>query len=122
MPYFSQEALKELYGLIDQGLHKLDTIEREINVLTQYTVHPTPEARAVAAALRAADVDQQLDFIGQARRTLIDIRAKLGLDDFDDNDAEDVCQVLDRVKIIAREMNVAAQAYSTSMQRIAETN
>ena len=73
-------------------------------------------------ALDGIGAEQQLRFIEEARQTLSVVREKLGSDTFNDDDAEEVCQVLDRVKAIGRNMRSSAETYGRHLQRIAETN
>lgn len=123
MGYFSEHDAVYLCGLIDKGLEQLARIESEIReVVEQAQQANNPSARLVGHVLADHDVDSQFSIIQRSRAALRLVRAKLEIDEFSDTDAQFVCDTLDTVVGMGRELAAASNAYNTAIQKHIEQN
>jgi hypothetical protein len=123
LTYFNEQEQQQLVDLIEEGFRKLSLIENDINTILGYRADKNNIiAQASIAALDRVDPDKQLDLIRRSRACLRLIKAKLDIDEFSDEDAEEVCNVLDEVKTIGKELSTAAREYTSFLVTQSETN
>lgn len=121
--YFNEQEQQQLTSLIEDGFRKLSQIENDINTILGFRDDKNNIiAQASIAALERVDPNRQLDLIRRSRACLRLVQAKLDIDEFSDTDAEEVCKVLDEVKIIGKELSSAASEYTATLVQQAENN
>jgi hypothetical protein len=122
MAFFSQESLKEINALLDEGFERLDTIEDDLRRLTHDSLSSLPHARLIGEALDKIDAPQQLAFIDKTRAAMQQVADRVNAPDFSDDDARRVCDLLDDVKKSGHVIREAADVFNSYMARVAETN
>lgn len=111
-----------ILNLVDEGFKRLDHIEADIRALMSQKNHSNAVARAEYSAFQNVDASQQLELITKTRTALTDVRTRLQQADFGDQDADEVCRILDRVKEMGELLAKSSQIYKTALQRQAESN
>lgn len=120
---FSQDEISELNNLIQEGFNRLSRIERDIRTLMAESADvKNPFATAIKTALNEICPETQFLIIQRSRAGLKLVRAKLEIDEFSDSDADEVCRVLDDVKVLGRRLAEASQKYGQHIRRHAENN
>lgn len=120
---FSQDEISEIDNLIQEGFKRLDRIEDDIRALmTDSDDITNPFAETIKTALDAICPETQFLTIKRARAGLKLVRAKMEIDEFSDSDAEEVCRVLDDLKVLGRLLAGASQTYKQHLRQRAENN
>lgn len=119
---FDTQQLAEINKLLDEGLRRLQQVEDDINMLLKHSQSSDPAARGISIALAAAGPDRQLATIKKARAALKLVRAKLEIDEFSDDDAHTICDVLDDVVDCGRQLAAASTQYHDALHQQAELN
>ena len=118
----TDEEREEILTLLDEGLFRLGRIETDIKSLVAQSQDPNPIAHAIQSALAQIDTDAQFETIRQSRARIRWVRAKIELNDYSDDDADEICAVLDEVKAMGQQLRVASRVYITSIQAQTENN
>jgi len=114
----------EARALLDEGLKRLDFIEKDIKELQQDCLSRNPAAVVVAAALNHADAAAQFETIKQSRSALSRARDKIiaSRDTFSDADADELCNILDGIKELGQKLAQSSQRYRAYLQAVTENN
>jgi len=122
MMQFTDNERTQILDLIDEGLIRLRQIERDIESLVEQSKDSNPIAKAIAEALEKIDMDVQFETIRRSRAHIRLVKAKIEIEEFSDDDAQEVCDILDEVKAMGKELAAAAKVYSSFLQSRAENN
>jgi len=123
MPQFDEnEEREQILSLLDEGLIRLRQIETDIKMLMTQSQEKNPIAKAIAAALKQIDTDVQFETIRHSRAKIRWVRSKIEIDNYSDDDAAEICNVLDEVKDMGARLRDASKAYTMFLQTLAEVN
>lgn len=122
MPSINDDEREQILSLIDEGLIRLRQIETDIKMLMQQSQDKNPIAVAIASALEQIDPDVQFETIRHSRAKIRWVRSKIEIDEFSDDDAGEICDVLDEVKEMGQRLREASQVYSSFLRTRAENN
>lgn len=121
--FFSQNEITEINTLIQEGFRRLDNIESDIRtLLVESADSKNPFAETIKSALDEVCPDAQFLAIKKSRAGLRLICAKLEIEEFSDSDAEEVCRVLDEIKVVGRKLAESSQKYKRFIRQRAENN
>ena len=114
----------ETLGLLDEGLKRLDLIEKDIKELQKECLSRNPAAAIVADALKHADAETQFETIRKSRSALNKARDKIlaSRDTFSDADADELCNILDGIKELGQKLAQSSQRYRAFMKSATENN